>query len=799
MNKKSLTETDIRTKFITPALVGANDDKWNLMTQISEEYYFTAGRVLVQGKTVKRGERKRADYLLLYKPNIPLAVIEAKDNNHSVGAGMQQALEYAEILDVPFAYSSNGDAFLEHDRTRTSGTVTREIPLDQFPSPEELWERYSQAKGYNSKQVAVNTQDYYDDGSKKKTRYYQRIAINRTVDAIARGENRILLVMATGTGKTYTAFQIIWRLWKSKAKKRILFLVDRNILADQTKTNDFKPFGQAMTKITNRKVDTAFEIYLCLYQAVTGTEEEQNIYTQFSPDFFDLIVIDECHRGSAADDAAWRKILEYFTSATQIGLTATPKETKDISNIEYFGEPIYIYSLRQGISDGYLAPYKVIRLIFDRDIHWRPFDGQTDKHGQIIEDREYNVSDYDRNLILEKRTTLVAEKVTEFLKATNRFAKTIIFCENIDHAERMRQAMVNANPDLASANAKYIMRITGDNDEGKAQLDNFIDPESTYPVICTTSKLMSTGVDAQTCQLIVLDRRIASMTEFKQIIGRGTRINEDYGKLYFTIMDFRQATALFADADFDGDPVQIYEPGPEDPPVPPEDLGTGDEEGVEDGGEEGGDGSTTGDGEEGGDGTGEGGPPQPPKKYYVNNVEVKVATEIVQYLDANGKLITESLKDYSRKTVLQSYASLNEFLTVWNDAEKKQVILEELTAKGVFFDELAAQLGRDFDPFDLICHVAFDQPPLTRRERAEKVKKRNVFGKYGEKARAVLEALLQKYSDSGITSVENLEILKVAPLVAFGTPHEIVKIFGGKPAYLAAIRDLEFALYQKAA
>ena len=802
MNKKSLTETDIRTKFITPALVGANDDKWNLMTQISEEYYFTAGRVLVHGKTVKRGERKRADYLLLYKPNIPLAVIEAKDNNHSVGAGMQQALEYAEILDVPFAYSSNGDAFLEHDRTRTSGTVTREIPLDQFPSPEELWNRYSQAKGYNSKQVAVSTQDYYDDGSKKKTRYYQRIAINRTVDAIARGENRILLVMATGTGKTYTAFQIIWRLWKSKAKKRILFLVDRNILADQTKTNDFKPFGQAMTKITNRKVDTAFEIYICLYQAVTGTEEEQNIYTQFSPDFFDLIVIDECHRGSAADDAAWRKILEYFTSATQIGLTATPKETKDVSNIEYFGEPIYIYSLRQGISDGYLAPYKVVRITLDRDISWRPFDGQTDKHGQIIEDREYNVSDYDRTLILEKRTTLVAEKVTEFLKATSRFAKTIIFCENIDHAERMRQAMVNANPDLASANAKYIMRITGDNDEGKAQLDNFIDPESTYPVICTTSKLMSTGVDAQTCQLIVLDRRIASMTEFKQIIGRGTRINEDYGKLYFTIMDFRQATALFADPDFDGDPVQIYEPGPDNPPVPPEDLSTGDDEGVEEGGEEGGEGNQTGGDDEGGDGTGEGGfvgVPPPPKKYYVNNVEVKVATEQVQYLDANGKLIMESLKDYSRKTVLQSYASLDEFLTVWNDAEKKQVILEELTAKGVFFDELAAQLGRDFDPFDLICHVAFDQPPLTRRERAEKVKKRNVFGKYGEKARAVLEALLQKYSDSGITSVENLEILKVAPLVAFGTPHEIVKIFGGKPAYLAAIRELEFALYQKAA
>lgn len=479
MNKKSLTEADIRTKFITPALVGANGDKWNVMTQIREEAYFTNGRVIVRGKTVKRGEAKKADYILSYKPNLPIAVIEAKDNNHAVGAGMQQALDYAEILDVPFAYSSNGDAFLEHDRTVKTGTVTREIPLDQFPTPEELWTRYCAAKGYSPKQESVAVQDYYDGGSQKAPRYYQLIAINRTVDAIARGESRILLVMATGTGKTFTAFQIIWRLWKSGAKKRILFLVDRNILADQTKTNDFKPFGQAMTKITNRTVDKAFEIYLCLYQAVTGTEEEQNIYTQFTPDFFDLIVIDECHRGSAADDAAWRKILEYFTSATQIGLTATPKETKDVSNIEYFGDPIYTYSLRQGISDGFLAPYKVVRIGLDKDLDgWRPDAGQRDKYGQLIEDREYNVTDYDQNLILEKRTATVAAKVTEFLRATDRFAKTIIFCENIDHAERMRQAMVNANPDLAAANAKYVMRITGDNDEGKAQLDNFIDPEA---------------------------------------------------------------------------------------------------------------------------------------------------------------------------------------------------------------------------------------------------------------------------------------------------------------------------------
>jgi type I restriction enzyme R subunit len=792
MNKKSLSEADIRTKFITPALDKDKQGSWDLMFQIREEAYFTKGRVIVRGKTVKRGEAKMADYILFYKPNLPIAVIEAKDNNHSVGAGMQQALEYAEILDIPFAYSSNGDAFLEHDRTAKAGTVTREIPLDQFPSPDELWARFRKFKNYTSDQETVATQDYYDDGTGKSPRYYQLTAINRTVDAIARGENRILLVMATGTGKTYTAFQIIWRLWKSGAKKRILFLVDRNILADQTKTNDFKPFGKAMTKITNRTVDKSFEIYLCLYQAVTGTEEEHNIYKQFSPDFFDLIIVDECHRGSAADDAAWRQVLEYFTSATQIGLTATPKETKDISNIEYFGKPIYTYSLRQGIDDGFLAPYKVIRIGLDKDLDgWRPEDGQKDKFGNLIEDREYNVRDFDRNLILEKRTQVVAAKITEFLKATDRFAKTIIFCENIDHAERMRQAMVNANPDLAADNNKYVMRITGDNDEGKAQLDNFIDPEKTYPVIAVTSRLMSTGVDAQTCKLIVLDRRIASMTEFKQIIGRGTRINEDYGKLFFTIMDFRQATTLFADPDFDGDPVQIYEPRETDPVTPPDDPA--DLSGFDD------DCSMVRDDITpyivGGKAIGD----TAPTKYYVNNVEVRVATERVQYLDANGKLITESLKDYSRKTLLQTYTSLDDFLTAWNDAEKKQAILEELSHQGVFLDELAEQVGRDYDAFDLICHIAFDQPPLTRKERADSVKKRNIFSKYGEQARAVLDALLQKYSDSGITSVESMDILKVDPFSGIGTPVEILKLFGGKPAYIEAIREMENALYQKVA
>jgi type I restriction enzyme R subunit len=788
VNKKELTEADIRTKFITPALVGP-DGKWNVMTQLREEIYFTKGRVIVRGKTVKRGEAKKADYLLFYKPGIPIAVIEAKDNNQVVGAGIQQALEYAEILDVPFAYSSNGDAFLEHDRTATGGTVEREIRLDRFPSPDDLWARYRAGKGFTAAQEVVTTQDYYEDGSGKAPRYYQLIAVNRTVEAIARGENRILLVMASGTGKTYTAFQIIWRLWKSGAKKRILFLVDRNILADQTKTNDFKPFGQAMTKITNRTVDKAFEIYLSLYRAVTGTEKEQNIYKQFSPDFFDLVVVDECHRGSAAADAAWRKVLEYFSSATQIGLTATPKETRDVSNIEYFGDPVYIYSLKQGIADGFLAPYKVVRIGIDKDLEgWRPERGKTDKYGQLIEDREYNETDFDWNLILEKRTELVAAKITQFLKAVDRFAKTIVFCENIDHAERMRQELVNANPDLAAANSKYVMRITGDNDEGKAQLDNFIDPESTFPVIATTSQLMSTGVDSQTCRLIVLDKRINSMTEFKQIIGRGTRINEDFNKFFFTIMDFRRATTLFADPAFDGDPVQVYEPRPDESPVPPDDVPEA-EANVSVAGAE----ANSPEGLE---------PPdvrERPPKYYVDDVEVKIVTERVQYLDANGNLITESLKDYTRKTVRKTYTSLSAFLNVWKEADRKQALIEELSSRGVFLDELAEQVGRDFDAFDLICYVAFDQPPLTRRERAEKVRKRNLFTKYGDKARSVLEALLDKYADAGVTSVESLEILKVDPLSTFGTPVEIVRLFGGKQDYIAAIRELENALYKEAA
>jgi type I restriction enzyme R subunit len=794
MDKKQLSERDICTKFVVPALQSAG---WDIQNQVREEYFFTAGQVLVKGKTVKRGKRKFADFLLSFKPNMPLALIEAKDNNHSVGSGMQQGLDYARTLDIPFVFSTNGDRFLFHDRLMTSGSIEQVLELEQFPSPTELWDRYCQARKFKQAALPVVSQDYYSDGSGRMPRYYQTIAINRVVEAIINGQKRALLVMATGTGKTFTAFQIIWRLWKSGQAKRILFLADRNILVDQTKSNDFKPFGSAMTKIKDRKIDKSYEIYLSLYQAVSGTDEEKDIYKQFSPDFFDLIVIDECHRGSAAENSSWREILDYFSSATQVGLTATPKETEDVSNIDYFGEPVYTYSLKQGIEDGFLAPYKVIRIDFDRDIQgWRPQAGQLDKYGNPIEDRIYNQKDMDRRLVLEERTNLVARKITEFLKATNRFDKTIVFCDDIDHAERMRQALVNQNADLVAQNDKYVMRITGDNAIGKAELDQFIHPEEKYPVIVTTSELMTTGVDAQTCKLIVLDKTVQSMTKFKQIIGRGTRINEDFGKLYFTIMDFKKATELFADPDFDGDPVQIYTPGPDDPAVPPDDGDSEHEDGTVNGDgfatEHGGNAA----GASAGTGTGFGnGGGQPRTKYVVDDVTVSVLAERVQYYGADGRLITESLTDYTRKKVHAEYATLDAFLKKWSAADQKEAILAELEEQGVLFAELAEQVGKDFDPFDLVCHVAFDQPPLTRRERAENVKKRNYFARYGDQARAVLEALLEKYADEGIETIEDPSVLKVQPLDKFGTPVEIIRLFGGAEKYRTAIKELESALY----
>jgi type I restriction enzyme, R subunit len=788
-DKKSLSERDICSKYITPAITGAG---WDLHSQIREEVGFTKGRIIVRGKLHTRGEQKRADYILYYKPNIPLAVIEAKENGHSVGAGMQQALNYAETLGVPFVFSSNGDAFLMHDRTGLPGMTEQELALDAFPSPAQLWQRYCQWKGLETAAARHTVEmPYFDDGTSRAPRYYQANAINNTVEAVAKGRQRILLVMATGTGKTYTAFQIIWRLWKSGAKKRILFLADRNILVDQTKNNDFKPFGAAMTKISKRQIDKSYEIYLSLYQAVTGSEEEQNIYKQFTPEFFDLIVIDECHRGSAAEDSAWREVLAYFSSATHIGLTATPKETRDVSSIYYFGDPVYTYTLRQGIEDGFLAPYKVVRIDIDKDVQgWRPSKGQTDKTGQLIEDRVYNQIDMDRALVLEKRTELVARKITEFLVATDPYAKTIVFCDDIDHAERMRQALVNLNPERVKESRKYVMRITGDEIEGKAELDNFINPEQRYPVIATTSKLMTTGVDAQTCKLVVLDQHIKSMTEFKQMIGRGTRINEDYGKFWFTIMDFKKATELFADPAFDGEPVMIYAPTGDEPPVPPDDEEPPtilDENGNPvpyDAGA-----TTGGPGECGGEpGTGR-------VKYVLGDVTVYVVAERVQYYGPEGKLITESLKDYTRQTVRKDYSSLDEFLRRWSKAERKAAILQELEERGVLLEPLADEVGKDFDAFDLICHVAFDQPPLTRRERAENVKKRNYFAKYGDRARQVLETLLEKYADTGIVNIEDIKILTLDPFKKMGTASELVSSFGGKPAYMAALYELEKNLY----
>ena len=823
MDKKSLSESDISDKYIRPAIVKAG---WHTLDQIYAQYPLRAGRVVVRGKTAKRDQSTVlfADFVVFLKPNIPLAVIEAKKSRLSVQAGMQQAIKYAELLDVPFSFASNGDGFVFRDATLATGVLEQNLTLDQFPSPQELWARYCKWKGWSAEVQSVAAFDYALATTAKTPRYYQLNAINRTVEAIATGQSRVLLVMATGTGKTYTAFQIIHRLWKSpwrsdkpSGQKRILFLADRNILIDQTMVNDFRPFKGAMAKLspnakgverinaqgqvtvedvelavnkTTKLVDKSYEIYLSLYQAVSGTEEEQNIYKQFSPDFFDLIVVDECHRGSADEDSAWREILSYFASATQVGLTATPKETKDISNSDYFGAPLYTYSLKQGIEDGYLAPYKVIRVDLDKDAFgWRPTAGMSDKHGNMIEDRIYTGTDMNRKLVLEKRDEAVADKITQYLEATDRYAKTIVFCEDIDHAARMRQALSNANADICANNPKYVVQITGDNPEGKRELDNFIDPEKAYPVIATTSKLMSTGVDAQTCKLIVLDQNIKSMTLFKQIIGRGTRLREDLGKTWFTILDFKRATELFADKDFDGEPVQIYEPKagqpiapPDAPPDAPGDTASGNPPPL--------------------------GPFAPgsgePKKYVVGAmVTVVVARERVQYLNAQGQLITESLRDYTRINLAKQYDSLDKFLQAWNDADRKAALLQELEGQGVMIEAMAEELAHsgltNLDPFDLLLYVAWHLPPLTRRERASRVKKRNVFTQYGPVARKVLDALLDKYADEGIATIEADTVFNVQPFTDIGRPFELIKSFGGRLQYLDALQTLERELYSTSA
>ena len=812
MDKTSLSERDICTKFITPAITKAG---WNAMSQIREEVTITKGRITVRGKLVSRGKAKRADYVLYYKSKIPIAIVEAKDNNHAVGDGIQQAIGYAESLDVPFAFSSNGDGFVFHDLSGSTSTPELNLGLDEFPSPEELWSRYCAWKGLTAAEEPTFLQDYYDDGSGKEPRYYQMTAINRVMEAIAKGQDRLLLVMATGTGKTYTAFQIIWRLWKAGKKKRILFLADRNVLVDQTMVNDFRPFGGAMAKLSTRskvierddgsteeittaigkkrRIDTAYEIYLGLYQAITGPEEKKKLFKEFSPDFFDLIVIDECHRGSAAEDSAWREILEHFSSATQIGLTATPKETKYISNIDYFGEPVYTYSLKQGIEDGFLAPYKVVKVHIDRDVEgYRPEAGQLDRDGEEVEDREYNTKDFDRTLVLDERTKLVAKKISDFLRESgDPYQKSIIFCVDQEHAGRMRQALINENSKLVAENSRYVMRITGNDKEGQEQLDNFIDPESKYPVLVTTSRLLSTGVDAQTCRLIVLDREVNSMTEFKQIVGRGTRVHEDTNKLYFTLIDFRGATSHFADPDFDGDPVQIYEPGPDDPIDPPEPP-TGGEDDPDDPSEPGGD--------DGGGGTIIDPPPGGGKikKVYVDGVSATIVTERVQYLDADGKLVTESLRDFTKRALTKHFASLDDFIRRWEASKRKAALLKELEAEGLPLELIASEIGKELDPFDLVCHVAFDRKPLTRRERAENVKKRDVFTKYSEQAKAVLDALLAKYADEGVMNLDDANVLRIAPFSELGTPLQLVKAFGGKDEFEKAVQELQAELYKEA-
>lgn len=815
----NLSEDDISVKFITPALTNSG---WNEAAQIRRQVSFTKGRIIVRGKLVSRGKAKKADFVLYYR-QLPIAIIEAKKSTFAAGQGMQQALDYARTLQVPFVFSSNGKGFVFHDKTGLIAPGEVDLGMDEFPGPETLWAAYREWKGLTPAEEKIVLQPYYDDGSGKEPRYYQRNAVNAAVEAIAKGQKRVLLVMATGTGKTYTAFQIIWRLWKSDWKagkqKRILFLADRNVLVDQTMVNDFRPFGATMAKLSTgaktierddgtvtqlttavdskRRIDTAYEIYLGLYQALTGPEERQKLYRELSADFFDLIIIDECHRGSAAEDSAWREILEHFTSATQIGLTATPKETEYVSNINYFGKPVFSYSLKQGISDGFLAPYKVIKVHLDIDVEgYRPTPGEVDKQGLVIDDRIYNIKDFDRSLVIDTRTGRVARWITDYLKQSgDRFQKTIVFCVDIEHAALLRQALIVENQDLVLKNERYVMRITGDDGPGQAQLGNFIDPESTYPVIVTTSRLLSTGVDAQTCRLIVLDRTVGSMTEFKQIVGRGTRVHEDSKKYYFSLVDFRKATAHFADPDFDGEPVQIYEPGEDDPTLPPDDVPPivdsddpvppepGDDETILV------------------DPPPPGPPPPPPPppnpKYYIKGEPVSVVMERVEYLDEYGKLVTESLRDYSRKAIRKQYASLDQFLRRWKGTGHKEAIIQELAEEGLL-DPLLEEVGKDLDPFDLICHIAFDQPPLTRRERANNVKKRDVFSKYGPQARAVMEALLEKYQDEGLVGgLDNVRVLEIPPFNSMGTPLQLIKQFGTRARFEEAVHEMQNALYQE--
>ena len=769
--KHQMSEEDIKLQYITPAILS----KWS-REKITMETRITDGKINLKGNFVFREKPKRADYILYLSANNPIAIVEAKDNSHAVSHGLQQAMTYAQMLDIPFAYSSNGDGFMEHDFLTGQ---EREIGLDEFPSEQELATRYKQESGLTPRQETILEQPYYSSQNTYPPRYYQRIAINRTVDAIARGQQRILLVMATGTGKTYTAFQIVYRLLQSGMKRKILYLADRNILVDQSIQQDFAPLEKVIHKINVAKDDkstiTSHEVYFSLYQQLVGEDDEEHFSELFTPDFFDLIIVDECHRGSAKEESRWRRILEYFQSATQIGMTATPKETKYISNLSYFGEPVYTYSLKEGIEDGFLAPFKVINIMTDIGEGWRPRKGQKDINGEEIPDRIYTNSDYDYNIIIEDRIQQVAQEITNYLKSTDRMAKTIVFCATEDAALRMRDALAKLNADMMKKNPDYVVRITGGDEYGKKKLKYFISVSSPYPVIATTSKLLSTGADCKMTKLIVLDEMIGSMSEFKQIIGRGTRLREKEGKTHFVVMDFRNVTRLFADPEWDG-PIEMnegYMPGGKQPDQkdPPDGNGRGDEKT----------------------------PPELRKKPIVdrNGCQVQIIHKTVSVYDANGKLLRqESIVDYTKENILGEYASLDNFIRQWSAQDKKEQIRDLLHDRGIDLELLKAdQNMTDVDDFDFICHVAFDRKPLTRKERANNVKKRDFFSKYSGVAREVLEALLDKYMNTGIYEIEKTEILKLDPFLKLGKPAKIAGYFGGKQGYLKAVQELEQAIY----
>lgn len=770
LNKKELTEEDIKLKYITPALQSAD---WDIKNQIRCEYYYTAGKINVRENVAQRGKGKKVDYLLSYKSNLPIAIVEAKDNKVPIAHGIQQGIDYAYDLDIPFAYSSNGDGFFEHDMITGE---ERELKLEEFPTPKQLWERYLKEKEINPEQESLITEPYYFMDINKTPRYYQRIAINKTIEAISKGQKRILLVMATGTGKTFTAFQIIHRLHKSGKMKKILYLADRNVLIDQTMQNDFKPFQKVMTKIEHRNMDSSYEIYMSLYHQLRSNEEE--VYKQFKPDFFDLIIVDECHRSSAKDDSNWHEILTYFSGATQIGMTATPKETVDVSNITYFGEPIYTYSLKQGIEDGFLAPYKVVRVSLDRDLEgYRPERGKLDEDGYEVEDKEYTMHDFDRTIVIDERTKVVAKRIAEYMKSTDRMARTIVFCVDTEHALRMRSALAEENRDLMQLNPNYVVRITSNDVVGKAKLDDFIDSNTIYPVIATTSKLLSTGVDTKTVKLIVLDVEIQSMTEFKQIIGRGTRLLPNKGKEYFTIMDFRNNSEKFADPNFNG-PAEVVldvDGGNGQEPKTGKDFGITD---------------TTikppisGDIEDG-----------QSKKVYINNVPVSIINETVKYYDADGKLITESIVEYSGRNLKRVYERYEDFEQEWYRADSKKDFLNHLFNEGVMIDALYDKANDNIDIFDILSNMAYGTEVVSKEDRIEKVKNSDFINEYNDSQKSVIDELLETYKNQDVLELENIRTLEVKNFNKFGGLVPIVNLFGGKDKYLNVISNIEKALY----